>query len=501
MATLRDIALNDRTAVEALASGTSPLLAIAGTAADPTGTAAATPEDTRGALMATLDPYYAYRQNAKQRRIKAVDDIYAAQESRLREQRVGLTKGERLLETLAAFGQPVSGGMGEALANAARVTTARNQSEREADRARQDKLAELSLAQKIKLAEQSADYDKDELDYLIALQKGKGRILKNAGLTKIGGRDVPVLYDEATGEYFIATPGTPGGVTAIPPPAGAAPAAKTPVGAAPVAGAPPTPGAALPTSKGKGAKWEEHIGETVDGAEIGLVPGSVYMPTTAGPGDPLKGSRTLSGNAALLKSGGAYERGSVNELGEFKPFNEKDRLPTLDEYRANLSGVRTGLEQEQVKLNQIRQLRAKLTAGTTGLVGAAMKYVPGSAALALRGTFETALSAIALDRLGALKLQSSTGASGLGSVTEKELKLLEAAIAKLDQNMSMPDLLKAAGEIEKHYAAALRQMRVDGQEVARKYQRVKGVLEPEAKAEAKVKTWNPKLDNGRGGFE
>ena len=495
MATLTDIALNDPPAVEALARNP---LSLVGTAAEKAGTAAATPEDTIGALvMARLDPTYAYRQNAKQRRIKAVEDIYATQESRLREQRVGLTKGERLLETLAAFGQPVSGGMGEALANAARVTTARNQSEREADRARQDKLAELSLAQKIKLAEQGADYDEKELDYLTALQKGKGRILKNAGLTNIDGRDVPVLYDETTGEYFIATPGAPGGLTAIPSPVGAAPVA----GAAPAAGTAPTSGAASPAPKDKGTKWREYIGETVDGADIDLVPGSVYMPTTAGPGDPLKGSRTLSGNPALLKSGGAYERGTVNELGEFKPFNEKDRLPTLDEYRANLSSVRTGLEQEQVKLNQIRQLRAKLTAGTTGLVGAAMKYVPGSAALALRGAFETALSAIALDKLGALKLQSSTGASGLGSVTEKELSLLQASIAKLDQNMSMPDLLKAAGEIEKHYAAALRSMQRDGQEVARKYQRVKGVLEPEAKAETKVKTWNPKLNNGRGGFE
>ena len=113
MATLTDIALNDPPAVEALARNP---LSLVGTAAEKAGTAAATPEDTIGALvMARLDPTYAYRQNAKQRRIKAVEDIYATQESRLREQRVGLTKGERLLETLAAFGQPVSGGMGEAL--------------------------------------------------------------------------------------------------------------------------------------------------------------------------------------------------------------------------------------------------------------------------------------------------------------------------------------------------------------------------------------------------
>ena len=148
MATLTNIALNDPAAVETLARNP---LSLVGTAADPTGTAAAADEATLASLYGEFAPLRTSQQ-------AALKGIYADQERLLREQRVGLTKGERLLETLAAFGQPVSGGMGEALANAARTTTARNQSEREVDRARKDKLNELMLSQRLEQAKSDASF-------------------------------------------------------------------------------------------------------------------------------------------------------------------------------------------------------------------------------------------------------------------------------------------------------------------------------------------------------
>jgi hypothetical protein len=63
--------------------------------------------------------------------------------------------------------------MGEALANAARATTARNQSEREADRARQNKLAELSLAQKLEQAKLDMSFGEKVLDRRAEQAKGR----------------------------------------------------------------------------------------------------------------------------------------------------------------------------------------------------------------------------------------------------------------------------------------------------------------------------------------
>lgn len=469
------------------ATPVAPLAVVAGTAGSKVGTAAETPEDTGGALAAALDPFYAYRQSARRRQEAAIKDVYAEQEKALREQRLGMTKGERFVEALTAFGQPVVGGTGVALANAAKAMAERSQAEREAERARQDRLAELSLQQKLKLAEQGAKYEGDELDYLAKLSKGSGRDLKLAGLATIAGRSVPIVVDMNTNEFFQATPG--GNLTPAAAPAGApAKAAGAPAGApaAAPAGAPAEGGAA----------WQKHIGETVAGADIGLSPDAVYFVTEAGPGEPIKGGKTLSGDAAIKASGGAYDRGTM-VAGEFKPFNEKDRLPTLDEYQANLSAVRQGITTEQAKLQQIKSLAAKITPLTTGAAGAVMQFVPGSAAFTLRGDLQTAVGAIAMDKLRELKQQSATGASGLGAVSERELALLETSIASLNQAKNAVDLKKATDEVAKHYQGALRAMQADGQRVMGQYQRVRNVLAPEAKPEAKVKVYNLKT----GGFD
>jgi len=333
-----------------------------------------------------------------------------------------------------------------------------------------------------------ATYDKEELDYLTALGKKGGRKLDVAGTTKLDGRDVPLLVDKDTGEYFVATPGAPGTLTGVPSPAGASapptPAAKLGVASAATA--------AAPTKTGAGEAWKNYVGKTVAGEDIGLVPGSVYMPTTAGPGEPLKGSRTLSGDAAIRASQGTYGRGTVDETGKFTPFNEADRLPTLEEYQANLANVRNGLQREQTKVNQIKRLSAQLTPYTTGPIGSVMKFVPGSAALKVREALKTATSAIVLEKLRELKTQSSTGASGLGSVTEKELDLLATAVESLNQAQDAKTLKEATDRVAKHYEAALRAMQRDGQAVARQYQRVKNVIAPEPEAKARERVYNPK---------
>jgi hypothetical protein len=78
---------------------------------------------------------------------------------------------------------------------------------------------------------------------------------------------------------------------------------------------------------------------------------------------------------------------------------------------------------------------------TTGLVGGALKnvYQPSKD---LEKTLSTIKANVSLDKLSAMRAASTTGASGLGAVTESEHQLLQASIAALDQEQS-PEQFKA----------------------------------------------------------
>ena len=77
---------------------------------------------------------------------------------------------------------------------------------------------------------------------------------------------------------------------------------------------------------------------------------------------------------------------------------------------------------------------------TTGIVGGALQnvYQPSKN---LAGTLDTIKANVSLDKLTAMRAASTTGASGLGAVTEGEHKLLQASIAALDQSQDNAQLL------------------------------------------------------------
>ena len=72
---------------------------------------------------------------------------------------------------------------------------------------------------------------------------------------------------------------------------------------------------------------------------------------------------------------------------------------------------------------------------TTGIVGGALRnvYQPSKD---LAATMDTIKANVSLDKLTAMRAASTSGASGLGAVTEGEHKLLQASIAALDQEQS-----------------------------------------------------------------
>lgn len=89
---------------------------------------------------------------------------------------------------------------------------------------------------------------------------------------------------------------------------------------------------------------------------------------------------------------------------------------------------------------------------TTGFTGWLFSKVPFSTATAARDVADTLRSGMAL---GALKELKAGGAT-LGSVSEKELALLESAIAKLNLDLPEKDVLSQMSVIEGHYKDAIR---------------------------------------------
>jgi hypothetical protein len=88
----------------------------------------------------------------------------------------------------------------------------------------------------------------------------------------------------------------------------------------------------------------------------------------------------------------------------------------------------------------------------TGFTGWLFSKVPFSTATAARDVADTLRSGMAL---GALKELKAGGAT-LGSVSEKELALLESAIAKLNLDLPEKDVLNQMSVIESHYKDAIR---------------------------------------------
>ena len=118
--------------------------------------------------------------------------------------------------------------------------------------------------------------------------------------------------------------------------------------------------------------------------------------------------------------------------------------------RASVSaagGASETLETVEDLLNTVRN-----TEGTTGFWGSIFGMVPFTAAGELRIDAQTLRSNMALQALMDLKANGAT----LGSVSEKELELLESDIAKLNLSQSKEAVLKDLNKIKGRYQKAIR---------------------------------------------
>lgn len=102
-------------------------------------------------------------------------------------------------------------------------------------------------------------------------------------------------------------------------------------------------------------------------------------------------------------------------------------------------------------LKAIELARSQVSGWSTGAVGQVLGNIGGTDARALAAPLSTIASRLTLDKLQELKNASATGASGLGSLTEKEGALLRDSVAGLDQYQDGDALLRSLDAVETHY--------------------------------------------------
>lgn len=102
----------------------------------------------------------------------------------------------------------------------------------------------------------------------------------------------------------------------------------------------------------------------------------------------------------------------------------------------------------------IQQAQGDLGAGHATGLWSYLKPIPGTNAQLLGSDLSTINAQNMLGKLGELKAQSATGASGMGALSDTEGRILRDSIANLDQSLPQDRLLQNLKYIEQHYRRA-----------------------------------------------
>lgn len=89
--------------------------------------------------------------------------------------------------------------------------------------------------------------------------------------------------------------------------------------------------------------------------------------------------------------------------------------------------------------------------GSAGFAARLPELLQPQSTIDLAGSLNTIASRLTLDKLAQLKQASPTGASGLGSLTEREGALLRDSVAGLGQTQSPDQLRESLASVERHY--------------------------------------------------
>jgi hypothetical protein len=106
-------------------------------------------------------------------------------------------------------------------------------------------------------------------------------------------------------------------------------------------------------------------------------------------------------------------------------------------------------------VQDLRELVQKNPGRTTGLIGSLLGNAPGTAAFDARAIRDTIGANLAFAELAAMRAANPSGGA-LGSITERELDLLQSTVANLNLNQSPEAVLDALNDVETRYQNMLR---------------------------------------------
>ena len=243
-------------------------------------------------------------------------------------------------------------------------------------------------------------------------------------------------------------------------PAGGAPAGGM-GGAMPVGGAMPTGGAVSGDDFMRDMEERGRIGVDINGnlmPEVMPVAGEAEMPAPADPMAELD-RREAELLAQINAVGNLSGDTRAAEL-EFEQI-QSDREALADQAQAEAraqAAAETATPQTVSTLGTVQDLRSAIQESpnlTTGFWGNILGNVPGNQAYNARALADTIGANLAFDQLAAMRAASPTGGA-LGSVTERELSLLQSSIANLDLAQSADQVLDNLETIENRYESLIR---------------------------------------------
>lgn len=137
------------------------------------------------------------------------------------------------------------------------------------------------------------------------------------------------------------------------------------------------------------------------------------------------------------------------------PKQQNERQIKLNEERpvaeAALASARAKADVVSTKVSEALENMKGLTGmSATGLTGAVTGVVPGTPAYQLERALDTIKANLGFQELAAMRAASPTGGA-LGSITERELAMLQSTVASLDRGQSEAQLRKNLQAVQRHF--------------------------------------------------
>lgn len=168
-----------------------------------------------------------------------------------------------------------------------------------------------------------------------------------------------------------------------------------------------------------------------------------FLPTKAGGITPLQNpsgiqfvpdSGRMGYNPVNIAEKGQAE--AQTQLATAPVVGEAERVKTAAENRMQRASALSTKEDQTNLLNEVvADIKDQSSNWTTGFLGSTLKNVPGTPAADMAANLDTLLAAAGFEKLQEMRNNSPTGGA-LGSVTERELALLQATWGSIQQAQS-----------------------------------------------------------------